>query len=101
MRTQVSKATSYRTLYRGFLLRSAQAGGGAGRWGPSYPGSLRCAADSLQGDQGIRLLRVNNELVENDVEMVLDRIVTACGIVWPSPDLGEGQADVRQRDEYS
>ena len=26
--------------------------------------------------QGIRLLRVNNELVENDVEMVLDRIAT-------------------------
>ena len=43
--------------------------------------------------QGIRLLRVNNELVENDVEMVLDRIATACGIVCPSPDLGEGQAD--------
>lgn len=39
---------------------------------------------------GLQVIRVQNEEVENDLERVLGKIAVACGMIYPSPKLGEG-----------
>lgn len=44
---------------------------------------------------GYRVLRVLNEEVETDLELVLRKIAETCGTTALPPSLGEGQADER------
>jgi very-short-patch-repair endonuclease len=57
--------------------------------------------DKLRGEQlaahGYRVVRFTNAEVETSLQAVLERIAAACGMQRPSPEPGEGQADVRQR----